>query len=106
MRRAMGRSGTCGAAFRSEGDCRRPRRQVECCFSLNSIDYNTMLHRNLMARIAGACAAASIAIMAASSAHAAPADDLRDAQKLYGQGKLQPALEKDEAYLREQPRDP
>jgi tetratricopeptide (TPR) repeat protein len=65
-----------------------------------------MLHRNLMARIAGACAAASIAIMAASSAHAAPADDLRDAQKLYGQGKLQPALEKDEAYLREQPRDP
>jgi tetratricopeptide (TPR) repeat protein len=65
-----------------------------------------MLHRNLMARIVAACGAASIAIMAAGAALAAPADDLRDAQKLYGQGKLQPALEKDEAFLKEQPRDP
>ena len=39
-------------------------------------------------------------------AWAAPADDLRDAQKLYGQGKLQPALDKVDAYLRSQPRDP
>ena len=36
----------------------------------------------------------------------APADDLREAQKLYGQGKLQPALDKVEAFLKAQPRDP
>src|SRR5437667_8106487 len=38
-------------------------------------------------------------------AAAAPADDLRDAQKLYGQGKLPAALEKIDAYLVAQPRD-
>jgi tetratricopeptide (TPR) repeat protein len=37
---------------------------------------------------------------------AAPADDLKEAQKLYGQGKHQPALEKVDAFLRAQPRDP
>ena len=37
---------------------------------------------------------------------AAPADDLRDAQKLYGQGKLPAALEKVDAFLAAQPRDP
>jgi tetratricopeptide (TPR) repeat protein len=37
---------------------------------------------------------------------AAPADDLREAQKLYGQGKVQPALDKVEGFLRAQPRDP
>jgi tetratricopeptide (TPR) repeat protein len=37
---------------------------------------------------------------------AAPADDLREAQKLYGQGKLHPAMEKVEAYLKSQPREP
>src|SRR5258707_14859015 len=36
---------------------------------------------------------------------AAPADDLREAQKLYGQGKLPAALEKIDAYLIAQPRD-
>ena len=37
---------------------------------------------------------------------AAPADDLKEAQKLYGQGKQQAALDKVEAFLRAQPRDP
>jgi tetratricopeptide (TPR) repeat protein len=37
---------------------------------------------------------------------AAPADDLKDAQKLYSQGKLAPALEKVDTFLRVQPRDP
>jgi len=37
---------------------------------------------------------------------AAPADDLREAQKLYGQGKVQPALDRVEGLLRAQPRDP
>jgi tetratricopeptide (TPR) repeat protein len=36
---------------------------------------------------------------------AATADDLREAQRLYSQGKLPGALEKVDAYLAEQPRD-
>ncbi len=36
---------------------------------------------------------------------AAPADDLKEAQKLYGQGKLPAALEKIDTYLVAQPRD-
>jgi tetratricopeptide (TPR) repeat protein len=39
-------------------------------------------------------------------AFAAPADDLREAQRLYSQGKQAPALEKVEAFLKVQPRDP
>ena len=34
------------------------------------------------------------------------ADDLREAQKLYSQGKYQPALDKVEAFLKAEPRDP
>ncbi len=64
-----------------------------------------MLHRFLshvrLARLLAA-ALASVAMLA----WAAPADDLREAQKLYGQGKLQPALEKVETFLKSQPRDP
>ena len=37
---------------------------------------------------------------------AAPADDLKEAQKLYAQGKLQPALDKVDTFLKSQPRDP
>jgi tetratricopeptide (TPR) repeat protein len=55
--------------------------------------------------MARALAAAWLAI-AATNALAAPADDLKEAQKLYGQGKLQPALDKDEQYLKAEPRDP
>ncbi len=51
-------------------------------------------------------AAALLAMAFAGMVAAAPADDLRDAQKLYGQGKLQPALEKVDAYLKAQPREP
>ncbi len=51
-------------------------------------------------------AAAAALVLAASAAWAAPADDLREAQKLYGQGKLQPALEKVDGFLKAQPRDP
>ena len=66
----------------------------------------TMLQRDsLMVRAAATIAAAWLSI-AASSALAAPADDLKEAQKLYGQGKLQPALDKDEQYLKAEPRDP
>jgi tetratricopeptide (TPR) repeat protein len=51
-------------------------------------------------------AVATFAVVLAGSALATPADDLREAQKLYGQGKLQPALEKVDAYLKVQPREP
>src|SRR5688572_8716118 len=54
-------------------------------------------------RLAAVLAAAVLG--AAAPASAAPADDFRDAQKLYGQGKLQPALEKVEAFLGAQPKD-
>jgi tetratricopeptide (TPR) repeat protein len=64
-----------------------------------------MLHRIPMkARLAAILVAATLG--AASGAWAAPADDLREAQKLYGQQKLQPALEKVEAFLKAMPRDP
>lgn len=63
-----------------------------------------MLHRNLMlSRLAAALAAAFLG--ASAPAWAAPADDLRDAQKLYGQGRVQPALEKVDVFLKVQPRD-
>lgn len=65
-----------------------------------------MLHRScVMARLAAALAAAWFAL-AGASVLAAPADDLRDAQKLYNQGKLQPALDKVDEFLKAQPRDP
>ncbi len=64
-----------------------------------------MLHRIPMkGRLAAALFAAALG--AASLVWAAPADDLKEAQKLYGQQKLQPALDKVEGYLRTMPRDP
>ena len=64
-----------------------------------------MLHRNpITGRLAAALFAALLGI--GTPAWAAPADDLKEAQKLYGQGKLQPALDKVEVFLRAQPRDP
>ena len=64
-----------------------------------------MLHRNLtLSRLAAALVAALIG--ASAPAWPAPADDLREAQKLYGQGKVQPALEKIDGFLKAQPRDP
>lgn len=63
-----------------------------------------MLHRNLMlSRLAAALAVALIGVSA--PVWAAPADDLREAQKLYGQGKVQPAMDKVDAFLKAQPRD-
>jgi tetratricopeptide (TPR) repeat protein len=53
-----------------------------------------------------AVAAASLALALVGTVCAAPADDLREAQKLYGQGKFQPAMEKVDAYLKTQPREP
>jgi len=65
-----------------------------------------MLHRiPMMARLPAVLAAAWLGVHAAL-AFAAPADDLREAQKLYGQGKVQPALDKVEVFLRAQPKDP
>lgn len=58
-----------------------------------------------MGRLATGFAAAWLAI-AGANALAAPADDLKEAQKLYGQGKLQPALDKVEAFLKTSPKDP
>ena len=45
-------------------------------------------------------------MLAAGLAWAAPAEDLREAQKLYGQGKLPDALAKVDAVLAGQPKDP
>lgn len=65
-----------------------------------------MLHRiPMMGRLASALAAAWLG-MHAAMVFAAPADDLREAQKLYGQGKVQPALDKVEVFLKAQPKDP
>jgi len=51
-------------------------------------------------------AAAAFALALAGPVTAAPGDDLREAQKLYGQGRLQPAMELVDAYLKAQPREP
>jgi tetratricopeptide (TPR) repeat protein len=48
----------------------------------------------------------ALALACVGSAFAAPADDLREAQKLYSQGKVQPAMEKVDVYLKAQPREP
>src|SRR4051812_38040766 len=65
-----------------------------------------MLHRiPMMGRVASVLAAAWLGVHAAI-AFAAPADDLREAQKLYGQGKIQPSLDKVETFLKAQPKDP
>ena len=64
-----------------------------------------MLHRTLM-RPRLAAALFALALGASSAVFAAPADDLKEAQKLYSQGKLQPALEKVDTFLKAQPRDP
>lgn len=42
----------------------------------------------------------------ASPALAAPADDLREAQRLYQAGRLQPALDKVDAYIKAMPKEP
>lgn len=49
---------------------------------------------------------AAFALVLSGLVAAAPADDLREAQKLYAQGKLQPAMEKVDAYLKSQSREP
>jgi tetratricopeptide (TPR) repeat protein len=61
-----------------------------------------MLLRSL--RLPLACAILAVAFSGA--AVGAPADDLREAQKLYQAGKLAPALDKVDAYLKTQPREP
>jgi len=63
-----------------------------------------MLHRiSMKARLAATVFAA---LLGAAAVWAAPADDLKEAQKLYQQGKLQPALDKVEGYLKGNPKDP
>ncbi len=75
------------------------------CFPMNSINYNTMRHRpSPLGRIA--CAVAALLIALIPNAFAAPADDLREAQKLYSQGRFPNALDKVDGYLKAMPRDP
>jgi tetratricopeptide (TPR) repeat protein len=50
-------------------------------------------------------AVAAFGMAFAGSVAAAPADDLREAQKLFGEGRNQPAMDKVDAYLTAQPRD-
>ena len=57
----------------------------------------------MKSRLAAVIAASFLG--AAALAWAAPADDFREAQKLYGQGRVQPALDKVEVFLRAQPKD-
>ena len=64
-----------------------------------------MLQGNLRFSRLAALLAASLA-MVVFPALAAPADDLKEAQKLYAAGRLQPSLDKIDGYLKAQPRDP
>ena len=47
----------------------------------------------------------AVLAVAATTTFAAPADDLKEAQRLYAQGKLPAAMEKIDAYLKELPKD-
>jgi tetratricopeptide (TPR) repeat protein len=67
---------------------------------LQRIRHRDSMLRRLMAALF------TVALGAAAMAWAAPPDDLKEAQKLYGQQKLQPALDKIEIYLKAMPRDP
>jgi Flp pilus assembly protein TadD len=58
----------------------------------------------MRSRLAAACVAALVG--AAAPAWATSADEFREAQKLYDQGKVQPALERVDAFLGAQPKDP
>jgi tetratricopeptide (TPR) repeat protein len=72
---------------------------------MNSTDYDTMLHRTPMrTRIAAALAAALLGTV--GFAWAGPAEDLKEAQKLYASGRVQPAMDKVDAVLKAQPKDP
>jgi tetratricopeptide (TPR) repeat protein len=46
-----------------------------------------------------------VCVAACTAAFAAPADDLKEAQRLYAQGKVPGAMEKVDAYLKEMPKD-
>jgi tetratricopeptide (TPR) repeat protein len=75
-------------------------------FSTNSINYITMTCHKLIptsARAAAFCCIASVFFAAA--AYAAPADDIKEAGKLYQQGKLDVALTKVNSVLTAQPKD-
>jgi tetratricopeptide (TPR) repeat protein len=64
-----------------------------------------MLHRTPMrTRIAAALAAALLGTV--GFAWAGPAEDLKEAQKLYASGRVQPAMDKVDAVLKAQPKDP
>jgi tetratricopeptide (TPR) repeat protein len=65
-----------------------------------------MLHRFPIGARRVATLIAALFIGASSAVFAAPADDLKEAQKLYTSGKLQPALDKVDVFLKAQPRDP
>ena len=65
-----------------------------------------MLHRFPAGARRVAILIAAVFIGASSAVFAAPADDLKEAQKLYSTGKLQPALDKVEGFLKTQPKDP
>ena len=61
------------------------------------------LRSKMMSRLAAAVFAALFAAPWATLA--APADDLKEAQRLYGQGRVPQAMEKVEVFLKAQPRD-
>jgi tetratricopeptide (TPR) repeat protein len=64
-----------------------------------------MLHRTPMrTRIAAALAAALLGTV--GIAWAGPAEDLKEAQKLYASGRVQPAMDKVDAVLKAQPKEP
>jgi len=65
-----------------------------------------MLHRFPTGARRVATLIGALFIGASSAVFAAPADDLKEAQKLYPSGKLQPALDKVDGFLRTQPKDP
>lgn len=74
------------------------------CLSVNSTNYNTMPATKALASQLSAALFAVLFGMA-PGASAAPADDLKEAQKHYTAGRLPNAMEKVDGYLKALPRD-
>jgi Flp pilus assembly protein TadD/ketosteroid isomerase-like protein len=73
-------------------------------FLLNSMNYNIMLNLNLRRR-ALATVAFAVSSALGSLAYAGPAEDMKEATKLYQQSKLDAALSKVNAALAQAPKD-
>lgn len=69
------------------------------------MNYNNMMNRSLMRYVVRGTLTVAAAMLSAATAMAAPADDIKDATRLYQTGKFDQALTKVNAALQQTPKD-